>query len=100
MSLYWSFKLVLFNFSQVLPQLSIYRHLLSVRSVLALSRCISSCIEEPKKMKIMSFFHSINHCNVCIAVGDRMFLEMQDFDFAQILTNLPKSNQTKQLLQH
>jgi len=25
-------------------------------------------------------------------VGDRMFLGMQDFDFAQILSNLPESN--------
>jgi len=27
-----------------------------------------------------------------IAVGDRMFLRKQDFDFAQIQLNLPKSN--------
>jgi len=28
-----------------------------------------------------------------IAVGDRMFWEVQDFDFAQICSLLPKSNQ-------
>jgi len=30
------------------------------------------------------------YSGIVITVGDRMFLEMQDFDFAQILSNLLK----------
>jgi len=33
------------------------------------------------------------YCFGVIAVGDQMFLAMQDFDFVQTVSNLPKSNQ-------
>jgi len=46
-----------------------------------------------------SFFRWLPHGNFSadalahsLSLGDRMFLRIQDFDFAQIESNLPKSN--------
>jgi len=42
--------------------------------------------------KTVNYFISMSYGQLVIAVRDRMFLGVQDFDFAPIYSNLPKSN--------
>jgi len=53
---------------------------------------IQILLKSYKTRSVVKVFRTVATLILLISVGDRMFLEMQDFDFVQIQSNLPKSN--------